>query len=192
MGALGFYYDNTTCTGCHACQIACKDKNDLPLGILFRKVRTFEVGTFPNTKAFHYSGACNHCSSPACVANCPVGAMLICEDGTVQHDDDVCIGCKTCVSACPYGAPQFIEEDAIVRKCDSCKALRDNGQNPACVDACVMRCLEFGDIDELKAKHGNNLVQELPFLPSASITNPSVLINCKECSLNAAAVEKTI
>lgn len=70
---------------------------------------------------FHLNLSCNHCESPACVANCPTGAMYKDDDGTVQHDDEACIGCQTCVNSCPYGAPQFIEEDKIVQKCDTCR-----------------------------------------------------------------------
>ncbi|MBR2835667.1 MAG: 4Fe-4S dicluster domain-containing protein [Coriobacteriales bacterium] len=182
MGTLGFYFDQTICTGCRACQVACKDKNNLEIGVLFRNVRTFEVGVFPQTKAYHYSGTCNHCANPACVPVCPVGAMFVAEDGTVQHDDELCIGCLSCIQACPYSVPQYIESLGIVQKCDSCKQLRDNGWNPACVDACPMRALEFGDLDELRAKHGDDVVSELPILPSAGMTEPSLLISCKACA----------
>ena len=55
------------------------------------------------------------------------------EDGTVQHDDDACIGCQSCVRNCPYDVPQFIAERKITRKCDACIALRAAGEEPACV-----------------------------------------------------------
>lgn len=180
MGKLGFYFNMNNCIGCHTCQIACKDKNDLPVGVNFRKVSTFETGAYPTARLYHFSGACNHCENPACVAACPTGAMYICEDGTVQHDDEICIGCQACVKACPYGQPALIESLGIVHKCDSCKALRDAGQNPVCVDSCLHRAIEFGDLDELRAKHaGEGLVSELPCMPE-SITNPSVVINPRE------------
>lgn len=44
------------------------------------------------------------------------------------------------------------EELSIVNKCDVCVYLRDKGKNPACVDACPNRALDFGDLEELKAK----------------------------------------
>ena len=166
------------CIGCKTCQVACKDKNDLRVGILFRKVLTFETGAFPRPGLYHFSGACYHCENPKCVEGCPTGAMHIAEDGTVQHDIEKCIGCRYCVWNCPYGAPQFIPELGKVSKCDSCKDLRDKGENPACVDACNMFAIEWGDIDELRSKHINEeLVANLPILPSSSITNPSLLIN---------------
>ncbi len=180
--SLGFYFNQDYCLGCRVCQIACKDRFDLhKAGPRTRRVTTYECGAFPNTGLYHVSVSCNHCDSSACVANCPTGAMYVSDDGTVQHDDDVCIGCKTCVSACPYGAPQVAEEcDGLIIKCDTCKPLREAGQNPVCVDACPMRALDFGEMDELRSKYGDGLTSELPCLPSAGITNPNLLIKAKE------------
>lgn len=47
MGRMGFYFDAVNCIGCRTCQIACKDKNALPVGMLFRRVVTVEAGRFP-------------------------------------------------------------------------------------------------------------------------------------------------
>lgn len=189
MGRLGFYFDQTFCTGCRTCQVACKDKNRLGVGTIFRKVTTYEIGDYPDVQTYHYTASCNHCENPACVAICPTGAMYKAEDGTVIHDDAMCIGCQSCVNACPYKVPQYVEEEGIVRKCDACAYLRAKGENPACVDACPMRVLKFGDLDELKAEYGEDLVSELPILPDASVTGPSVLIKAKECAKKEGAHE---
>lgn len=182
---LGFYYNQSACSGCRACQIACKDRNDLAVGELYRHVTTYQTGAFPNATLYHYAATCNHCEKPACVANCPTGAMQKADDGTVQHDDVLCIGCGTCAKSCPYGVPVIFEEKNIAGKCDSCKPFRDAGKNPVCVDACNMRCLDFGDLDELREKYGADLVSELPILPSAEETGPSTLINPKKAALDA-------
>ncbi len=180
MARIGFYFNMTACIGCKTCQVACKDKNDLDVGTIFRKVSTFETGAFPKPGVFHISMACNHCADPKCVEGCPTGAMHIAEDGTVQHNKDLCIGCQYCVWNCPYDVPQYIESIGKVGKCDLCKDLIDKGENPACVDACVMRCIEWGDLDELAKKHaGEELVSDLPILPGSNTTKPSVLINPK-------------
>lgn len=184
MSRLGFYFDSQMCIGCRTCQVACKDKNDLDVDVNFRTVSSFEVGTYPNSIWFHFSAACNHCEDPKCVIGCPTGAMHISEDGTVQHDENKCIGCQYCVWNCPYGAPQFIESKGKVGKCNSCKDLRDKGENPACVDACVMRCLKFGDLDKLEAENGSELISELPILPKSSTSKPSLLIKPKDAALN--------
>ncbi len=187
--ALGFYFDMTRCIGCRACQVACKDKNNLPIGVILRNAKTYEVGSFPKVKAFSYSASCNHCENPACVGVCPVGAMYKAEDGTVIHDDELCIGCQACVAACPYSVPQYNEEAGIVNKCDACAYLRAKGQNPACVDGCPNRALDFGDLDELKAKYGSDLVSDLPILPDSSATGPSLLIKARECAVSGDAKE---
>ena len=184
MGKLGFYFNQENCIGCRACQQACKDKNDLEVGILFRRVKTFETGKFPHPNVFHYAGTCNHCENPMCVKGCPTGAMYIAEDGTVQHDDDKCIGCTYCVWNCPYKVPQYIKKLGKVHKCDFCKDLREKGENPACVDACNMRVLEWGDLDELKKRHPH-ATKDLPILPPSSMTNPSTIIEARECALES-------
>lgn len=51
MGRLGFYFDMTRCIGCRACQVACKDKNRLEVGVIFRNAHTYSVGTFPSVHA---------------------------------------------------------------------------------------------------------------------------------------------
>ena len=182
--ALGFYLDGTRCIGCTTCAIACKDYKDQPVGSNFRRILNFETGEYPTARSWHYSIACNHCANPACVTACPTGAMHVNEeDGTVIHDDDICIGCKMCVESCPYGAPQYREDLAIVQKCDACADRRAEGKDPACVAACAMRALYFGDVDELKARFGEDLVTDVPYLPESSVTNPPTLIKPKEASL---------
>lgn len=184
MGRLGFYFDSRICIGCRTCQIACKDKNDLDVGANFRKVHTFETGKFPTAKFYHFSRSCNHCADAKCVKGCPTGAMHYGADGTVQHDNTVCIGCRYCTWNCPYAAPQYLEEKGVIGKCNSCIDLRDAGQNPVCVDACPMRCIKFGDIDALEAEYGPGTVREIASIADASITDPSLVIYPKACALD--------
>lgn len=191
MSRLGFYFNQAKCIGCRACQIACKDVNDLDVGVLYRGVKTFETGAYPTPGLYHYSATCNHCEKPACVVNCPTGAMAKADDGTVQHDDELCIGCKTCMESCPYDVPQYLSSEKICNKCDSCAGLRAEGLNPACVDACNMRVLEFGDLDELEAKYAEQeLIIDFPFLPDSSETVPSTRVYARPCALKADFVMK--
>ncbi|MBR1814422.1 MAG: 4Fe-4S dicluster domain-containing protein [Lachnospiraceae bacterium] len=186
MAQLGFYFDATKCIGCRVCQIACKDKNRLPIGTLFRTVNSYTAGEYPNISGFNLSMSCNHCENPACVAICPTGAMYKTEEGPVLHDDEMCIGCKSCTLVCPYKQPKFVAELGIVQKCDSCYAIRKAGGVPVCVDACPMRALDFGDMDELAAKYGEGLVTEIPVLPPADMTGPHTLIKAKEAMMTPA------
>lgn len=182
MARLGFYFDLRMCIGCRTCQVACKDKNRLGVGTFFRRVQSFETGVYPTATIYHFTSSCNHCENPKCVAGCPTGAMYKAEDGTVQHNDDLCIGCCYCTWNCPYSVPQYMEEKHVVGKCDSCRDLRDVGENPVCVDSCPMRAIKFGNLEDLKAEYGPDLVSELPILERASVTNPSLLVNPKNCA----------
>lgn len=175
--SLGFYVDLQRCIGCRTCQVACKDRRDLQsAGPRPRRVDSFECGTYPDVSLFHLALSCNHCDEPACVAGCPTAALHKADDGTVQYDADRCVVCRNCMTVCPYGAPQHDEDANLIAKCDACKALRDAGRNPVCVDACPMRAIEFGELDELRAAHGDDLTSELPVLPSADITHPNLLL----------------
>lgn len=178
MAQKGFYYDMTACIGCKACQVACKDKNDLPLGILYRRVYTFEGGKYPKPWIINISLGCNHCAEARCVENCPTGAMQKrVEDGLVVVDQDLCIGCRYCMWSCPYNGPQYFEEKGVIGKCDGCVDLTSKGMNPVCVDACVMRALEYGDLDELRKRHPDATTATI--LPNPELTSPSLLVTPK-------------
>ena len=181
---LGFYYNGTACSGCKACQLACQDKNNLPASILWRRVVIYGGGSWVpsgntmvpnNIFAYSVSSACYHCENPACVNVCPAGAMTKRADGIVLVNQDQCIGCRYCEWACPYGAPHFDHAKGIMPKCTFCEDLLAQGQNPACVDACPMRAIEFGELSDLRAKYGNTM--DVEPLPASWMTSPSVVIS---------------
>ncbi len=184
MTQFGFFFNQYECIGCRSCQVACCDRNNLDAGCTLRTVSSYETGEYPEASIYHYAAACNHCAEPACVAACPTGAcQKDPDDGSVWRDYDVCIGCGACASACPYGHPVIVEDLAKSMRCDGCKAFRDAGLNPVCVDACVMRAIQWGDIEELRAAHPE-AVSDLPILPDSSETTPSVLIQPYDAALN--------
>lgn len=179
---LGFYFDQSVCTGCKACQIACKDKHDLPIGVKWRRVVEYTGGSWqedgdtmvPNVFTYYTSIACNHCEDPICVKVCPTTAMHKREDGTVAVDPDKCVGCRYCEWACPYSAPQYNPELGHMTKCDLCADYRSEGRNPACVEACPSRALDWGPIEELRERYGD--VDAVEPLPDPSITRPHLVI----------------
>ncbi|MFR1167285.1 MAG: DMSO/selenate family reductase complex B subunit, partial [Adlercreutzia equolifaciens] len=183
MTQYGFYFDSTRCTGCRTCEMACKDYNDLPANYAFRRVFDYEGGdwkdngdgTFePTSWAYHVSMACNHCAMPACVANCPQGALEKDADtGLVSRDEEKCIGCGTCVKSCPYEVPVVDTETMKSAKCDGCASRVAEGKMPICVDACPLRALEFGDIEKLRAAHPGTVDGIAPMAPPDA-TKPSV------------------
>lgn len=148
---LGFIHNNVDCIGCRACEIACKDKNGLPPGPRFRRVQYVEGGTFPDVFAYKVNVSCNHCAEPACLPTCPTGAIWKRPDnGVVDIDSTLCIGCRRCEAACPYGAPQWDPEAQVVKKCNLCIDELEAGRKPYCVMACMMRVLDVGPIDLLR------------------------------------------
>jgi anaerobic dimethyl sulfoxide reductase subunit B (iron-sulfur subunit) len=179
----GFYHNNDICIGCKTCVIACKDRKDLPLGEKYRRVYDYggalwsqdENGACIQENLFVYSVsiACMHCAAPACMAVCPVNAIVKRDDGIVYIDAEVCIGCGSCAPACPYGAPYVSATSGVAQKCDFCMDLIDNEMPPVCVAACPMRCLNYGDLESLGGMYGDVVNQVAP-LSEDSSTGPSV------------------
>jgi anaerobic dimethyl sulfoxide reductase subunit B (iron-sulfur subunit) len=169
----GFLFDQENCIGCNACQMACKDLHDLPVGVNWRRVTTLEFGRYPRPEVVHISMSCNHCARPACAEACPNGGFTIrAEDGAVLHDGALCATCLACVEACPYGAIQRDPTTGTVGKCDLCGDLTSRGSEPACVEACPMDALHLIWLDECQ-------VVSLPVLrglPSPSLTEPSLRV----------------
>lgn len=183
MAQMGFYFDQSRCTGCAACTIACKDKHDLPVGVSWRRVVQYTTGTWredadgtvsPSIATYYSSIACNHCDDAICVEVCPSTAMRKGDDGIVYVDPEVCIGCRYCEMACPYSAPQFNAELGVMTKCDLCRDRLAVGEKPACVASCPSRALDFGDVEELRAQYGAEAGIEP--LPDPRITQPNLVI----------------
>ncbi|MBM4462112.1 MAG: 4Fe-4S dicluster domain-containing protein [Chloroflexi bacterium] len=162
----GFYFDQTRCTGCFTCVVACKDWHDVPAGpASWMRVTTIEKGKYPDVFVAFLATPCYHCLEPACVDACPVNAITKRrKDGIVVVDREACLGrdrCQLCLEACPYEAPQFgAEENAKMQKCDLCLERWAEHKKPICVDACPMRALDAGPIKALKAKYGDSMQAE--------------------------------
>ena len=180
----GFYVDTSTCSGFKTCMNACKDRNDMHLGILWRRVYEYAGGGFvengddtytQNVYAYNVSVGCNHCSEPVCVKACPTGAMhKRRSDGFVLVEQSMCIGCESCARACPYDAPQLDAARKVMTKCDGCYDRVEKGLKPICVDSCTHRALEFGLIEDLRAKYGDNA--DVKPLPDSGITSPNWVV----------------
>ena len=184
MTQYGFHFDGTRCTGCKTCELACKDYHDLSCDVAFRQVYEYGGGSWSqsadglwanDTFTYFLSEACNHCDSPACFAACSQGAIVQDEDtGLVYIEEEKCANCGACAEACPYSIPKADAEKGVYVKCDGCKDRVAEGKMPVCVEACPLRALDFGDIEELRSEFGD--VAAIAPLPDPSETKPNIVI----------------
>lgn len=175
-----FRFDQTACSGCKACQAACKDRHGLAVGVLWRRVYEVAGGGWdragdawvPDVFAFNLSIACNHCAEPICAEVCPTGAIAHRADGLVLVDAAACVGCRYCAWACPYGAPQYDERSGVMTKCTLCAEDLAAARPPACVAACPMRALELVELTPDDARP-----PAAPFpLPDPTLTAPGLVV----------------
>jgi formate dehydrogenase iron-sulfur subunit len=177
MATKGFFTDTTVCIGCKACEVACKEWNDLPddgfqftgmsldntvalgastwrhVSFVERPVplggQTTGVGDF---SWLMMSDVCKHCERAGCLENCPTGAIVRTEFGSVYVQPDVCNGCGYCIAGCPFGVIDRRQDDGRAWKCTLCYDRLKDGEMPACAKACPTQSIVFGDLDELRDK----------------------------------------
>jgi len=148
MVNYGFLIDQSKCIGCHACSTACKSENQVPLGVNRTWVKYVETGAFPDVRRRFQVTRCNHCANPPCVRICPVTAMYQRDDGIVEFDPSICIGCKSCMQACPYDSIYLDPETNTAAKCTFCAHRLDVGLEPACVVVCPEHAILAGDLND--------------------------------------------
>jgi Fe-S-cluster-containing dehydrogenase component/formate-dependent nitrite reductase membrane component NrfD len=144
----GFVIDQRKCIGCHACTVACKEENQVPLGVNRTWVKYIEKGVFPDTRRYFTVMRCNHCDDAPCVTICPTVALYRRPDGIVDFDGERCIGCKSCMQACPYDALYIDPETKTAAKCHYCAHRVETGLEPACVVVCPVQAIVPGDLDD--------------------------------------------
>ena len=145
----GFLVDISKCVGCNNCVDACRKYNRLSDDTPDRRVVT-EYRDSREQRVW-VSTSCMHCTDPSCLRVCPAGAIVKGDAGIVSVNKEDCIGCKYCYQACPYEVPRYNSEG--MDKCDCClTAGVAPGDTPYCVQACIFNALQYGPIEELKAK----------------------------------------
>jgi formate dehydrogenase iron-sulfur subunit len=169
----GFFTDTTLCIGCKACEVACKQWNQLPddgfqlTGMSYDNTVRLGASTWRHVAfierpvalsvqdagAFSWlfsSDVCKHCARAGCLESCPTGAIIRTEFDTVYVQPDVCNGCGYCVVNCPFGVIDRSEDDGRAWKCTLCyDRLRDD-MTPACAKSCPTESIQFGDVEELR------------------------------------------
>jgi len=145
---LGFVIDHAKCIGCHACTVACKSENGVPLGKFRTWVKYTEEGSFPAVKRSFAVLRCNQCTNAPCVTICPVKALDKRGDGIVDVDHRACIGCKSCMQACPYDALYINDASGTAEKCHFCAHRTELGLAPACAVVCPTEAIIPGDFHD--------------------------------------------
>lgn len=173
--ANGFFTDTTLCIGCKACEVACKQWNQLPddgyhfTGMSYDNTVHLGASTWRHVSFIERpvplsnqdsgglswlmsSDVCKHCARAGCLENCPTGAIIRTEFGSVYVQPDICNGCGYCVSGCPFGVIDRNHDDGRAWKCTLCYDRQKDGMQPACAKACPTMSIQFGDVDELRER----------------------------------------
>ncbi len=171
---MGFYTDTTVCIGCKACEVACKEWNQLPArnggqgvmsgdsydntlrldGINWRHVKFVEQFSEDRSDGrwLMMSDVCKHCVQAGCLEVCPTNAIIRTEFDTVVIQSDACNGCRLCIAACPFGVIDINPASNTAQKCTLCYDRLQNGMVPACAQACPTNSIQFGPISELRER----------------------------------------
>ena len=171
---MGFYTDTTVCIGCKACEVACKEWNQLPStnggqntlsgdsydntrrldGLHWRHVKFVEQFTEDRGEGrwLLMSDVCKHCVQAACLEVCPTNAIIRTEFDTVVIQSDACNGCRDCITACPFGVIDINPVSGTAQKCTLCYDRLQTGMEPACSKACPTDSIQFGTISDLRGR----------------------------------------
>ncbi|MFC1491722.1 4Fe-4S dicluster domain-containing protein [Nitrospinota bacterium] len=167
----GMLIDLTRCVGCHACEVACKEWNELPAepealaspngnGLPEDlSPRAYRVVAYEEGEWVLHQRQCFHCIEPACATACLVAALKKTELGPVTYDPDLCLGCRYCEMACPFLVPRFEWDKPIPRitKCVMCADRVEAGEEPACARVCPTESITFGEREALIAEAENRI-----------------------------------
>jgi formate dehydrogenase iron-sulfur subunit len=169
MPTTGFFTDSTLCIGCKACEVACKEWNQVPgdgyawSGFSYDNTVSLGHSTWRHVKFVEHvrdgtpawdfsSDVCKHCEHAGCLDACPTGSIVRTEFGGVFVQDDVCNGCGYCVVSCPFGVIDRRPTDGGAFKCTFCYDRQKAGLTPACAKVCPTESIQFGDLEELRAR----------------------------------------
>ncbi|HRF56397.1 MAG TPA: 4Fe-4S binding protein [Campylobacterales bacterium] len=137
--------DAKKCVGCHACEAACKQEFQAPLGVFRTMTLYMDIGAYPSVKREFLPIMCRQCEDANCKKACSKGAIFE-KDGIVSIDTSMCDGCGECVKACGIGAAYINPYTKIAEKCNLCSHRLEIGLKAACEATCVAEAIKIIDI----------------------------------------------
>jgi Fe-S-cluster-containing dehydrogenase component/CRP-like cAMP-binding protein len=135
--------DLDTCVRCGHCAWSCEALHGVARLVRRGDKIVTRLGTAQTASPLMLPNSCQHCENPACMPDCPTGAIGRDPLGEVYIRDELCTGCGACAKGCPWdniqivprppgtAGPHGIFEELAV-KCDLCR----DYDGPACVKAC--------------------------------------------------------
>lgn len=141
--------DVERCIGCHACEVACKQEFEAPLGFFRTMTLYMDTGNYPKVKREFLPIMCRQCEDAACLHACTQKAIVD-RNGIVMVDSERCNGCGECIKACSIGAIYVNPISRIAEKCNLCAHRLEIGMKPACEETCVSDAIQIIEEKELK------------------------------------------
>lgn len=165
---IGMLIDVTRCRNCGECVRACVEANHLDPQAAEDRLNPDGLSAnrwsavIQSPEGRYVRRLCRHCLEPACVSVCPVGAMQKTPAGPVIYDANRCMGCRYCMMACPFGIPRYDWHSTAprVQKCTFCWERLQQGELPACAEACPHQVMQVGEREALLAQAHQRLQAE--------------------------------
>ncbi len=180
------FIDTTLCTGCRACQVACKQWHDLPAEETtnrgtyenpadlsektYKVVRMREVEANNKLQWLFFPEQCRHCEEAPCLDTAAdekaiyrdkTGAIIYTEETKNLDFDEI-------KESCPYNIPRKASNGTIV-KCDMCYDRVNAGKTPSCVQVCPSGAMNFGSKSQMLSLANKRLNDVKKDNPDASI-----------------------
>jgi CRP-like cAMP-binding protein/Fe-S-cluster-containing dehydrogenase component len=158
--------DQNSCVRCGHCAWTCAEVHGAAR--LVRRGDKVLTTVAQTEQSLLVVNSCQHCKNPACMIDCPTGAIGRDPAGEVFIRPELCTGCGNCAKACPWEnirmAPRTPEVSGpaagaltVASKCDLCR----DYTAPACVQACpteaITRLDPSRDVQEVAALAGGQI-----------------------------------
>lgn len=150
------------CIGCKQCEVACGVAHSQTKNLFLAVFETptskprihAEPGLVLNSA---FPNKCRHCNPAPCQMACPTAAISRLADHPeiVYLSPSKCIACGMCAMVCPFDVITYYASGlapgrpAVAIKCDQCIDRQRLGEIPACVEACKVEALVWGELNDL-------------------------------------------